>query len=433
MDATTAPAVDEGGTWIDKVKNPCKVFSWGADERMREEYFNNAITLNQQAAGHEWQFERYRTRLWGTIKPCDEFEVYVRMAWEGRHWWNPQSKEEWQDNEVFFDNLYGKVKLDPIHTTVTVGRQDIILGEGWLVLEGTPLDGSTSIYFDAVRSTTELKSLQTTVDLIYINQYAAANEWLPTMGAVSDLQIEQNERGAILWVANKSLKGLEADGYFIYKHDDRVVTAPEDLGDQGDIYTPGVRLVEDFTENIRGRIEGAGQWGERNGEPVCAFGLNSRLMYNFNDPYKQQVRLSWEYLSGNTPGSGTNGAFDPLWGRWPQWSELYVYTYAGETRIAETTNLDRVAVGYQVKPTDKMQIDLDYHVLFANENTDRGTAGFASSGNFRGQLFTSVLRYKFNKYLAGHLWGEYFIPGNYYASPKDSDAVYLRAELVFTF
>ena len=211
------------------------------------------------------------------------------------------------------------------------------------------------------------------------------------------------------------------------------MTAVPFLGDQGDIYTPGVRLVEDFTDNIRGRVEGAGQFGSRNGESVCAYGWNSRLMYNFNDAYKQQVRLSWEYLSGGTPGSGMDGAFDPLWGRWPQWSELYVYTYLGETRIAETTNLDRVAVGYEVSPTDKMQIDLDYHVLFANENTDRGRAGFAGSGNFRGQLFTTVLRYKFNRFLAGHLWGEYFIPGNYYTSPKDSDAVYLRAELVFSF
>ena len=429
LDAVAAPAVGDGGAWIDKMKNPCKEFNWGADQRMREEYFNNAITLNQQARGHEWQFERFRTRLWGTIKPCDEFEVYTRMAWEARHWWNPQSKEEWQNNEVFFDNLYGKLKLAPIHTTFTVGRQDIILGDGWLVLEGTPLDGSTSIYFDAARSTTELKDIQTTLDLIYINQYSDPDKWLPTMGVVGDPQIEQDERGAIVWAANKSIKNLEVDGYFIYKNDHKVLAN----GDQGDIYTPGVRLVEDFNEHLRGRIEGAGQFGERNGATVRAFGLNSRLSYSFNDAYKQQVRLSWEYLSGDTPGTSTNEAFDPLWGRWPQWSELYVYTYAAETRIAETTNLDRVGVGYQVYPTDKMQIDLDCNALFANENTRRGSAGFSDHGNYRGQLFTSVLRYKFNKYLAGHLWAEYLLPGDYYKSPADSNAVYLRAELVFGF
>ena len=95
-----------------------------------------------------------------------------------------------------------------INTTVTVGRQDIILGDGWLVLEGTPLDGSTSIYFDAIRSTTELKEMQTTVDVIYINQYSDPDAWLPTMGVVGDPQIEQNERGAILWVANKFDQGF---------------------------------------------------------------------------------------------------------------------------------------------------------------------------------------------------------------------------------
>ncbi len=37
--------------------------------------------------------------------------------------------------------------------TATVGRQDIIEGVGWLVMDGTPLDGSRTVYFDAARFT----------------------------------------------------------------------------------------------------------------------------------------------------------------------------------------------------------------------------------------------------------------------------------------
>jgi hypothetical protein len=45
---------------------------------------------------------------------------------------------------------------------------------------------------------------------------------------------------------------------------------------------------------------------------------------------------------------------------------------------------------------------------------------------------TAVARYQFNRYLAGHLWGEYFFPGDYYSAPRDDAAFYLRAEMTFT-
>lgn len=422
------PAPEEK-PWIDQMKEPTKWFSWGADERLRIEYFDNAITLNGNRAGHEWDFFRYRTRVWADLHPCQEFEVGARLAWEGRQWQEPNSKPEWTWGQLFFDNLFTKLKLTSIPLTITAGRQDIILGDGWLVLEGTPLDGSTSIYFDAVRASLDLKDAKTKLDAIFIQQYSSPDIWLPTISDTDVAQIEQNERGAILYASNTAIKNLQIDGYFIYKHDEKVLAN----GDNGDIYTFGTRVAPKFTDNLSGRVEFAGQLGEKNDRPLLAWGLNSRLTYAFNDPYKNQLYLAYENLSGSTPGSGTDGAFDPLWGRWPQWSELYVYTYATETRIAQTTNLQRIGPGYTIKPTAPMDITLTYNALFANENTKRGTVGFSDHGNFRGQLFTSVLKYKFNEHVSTHLWAEYLIPGNYYDTTRQEDAVYLRAEMILSF
>ena len=166
---------------------------------------------------------------------------------------------------------------------------------------------------------------------------------------------------------------------------------------------------------------------------LSAWGLNSRLVYKFNDDWKHRLRISYEYLSGDDPDSATNEGFDPLWGRWPQFSELYVYTDAAETRIAETTNLHRLGFSWQADPTKQLQLELDYHILFADQNTYRDRAGFSSGGALRGNLFAAIMRYKFNRHMSGHLWGEYFIPGNYYSESRRDNAVFFRAELVFTF
>ena len=96
------------------------------------------------------------------------------------------------------------------------------------------------------------------------------------------------------------------------------------------------------------------------------------------------MHCGYEYLSGDDPSTDTNEAFDPLWARWPQWSENYVYTYAMETRIAETTNLHRVYGGWEFNPTKKTEICTFYNLLFADENTRKDSPtliNFSDSGS----------------------------------------------------
>ena len=54
----------------------------------------------------------------------------------------------------------------------TVGRQDILLGDGWLVGDGTPQDGSWTYFLDSARVTYELKEQHTTFEAIGIMQDA---------------------------------------------------------------------------------------------------------------------------------------------------------------------------------------------------------------------------------------------------------------------
>lgn len=431
-------------TWVDDIKQPAKWFNWGADFRLRHEHIFNPFLVDSDPPGNEWGFERFRFRVWDTITPCDYFQVNHRFTWEGRHWWQPDSREEWDWSEIVWDTLNARIKLPNAPVTITAGRQDIILGNGWLVLEGTPLDGSRTIFFNAVRATVDLKPAKTAVDLIYTANFSDPDKFLSPIFSKNVPLSEQDESGVILWATNKSIENTEINGFFIWKNNDAVLAN----GDDGDIYTFGARAVHKFDKTWTGRVEGAYEFGDRENpamfspgsHDVSAWGANSRLDYNFNDEMKNQLHIGYEVLSGDDPSSSTIEQFDPLWARWPQWSELLVYTWANETRIAEITNLHRVNAGWEVRPGRNTTFTLDYHALFAYDNPREGSPGFGG-GSFRGHLITAILQHKFSRFVSGHLWAEHFIPGGYYNDPggipaldtREDSATYLRAEIVFTF
>ena len=434
-DSGVKPAPQE---WADEIKQPTDWFKWGADLRLRQEFHENAITLDNQAPDNIWSYQRYRARVWASLKASENISINNRWTWEGRYWWEPAPRQGFEESYIIADQLNLQAKdLGGSKSTITVGRQDIILNDGWLVLEGTPLDGSRTIFFDAARVQYQVNPKQS-VDVAVLATHSDADDWSPIIMSDDEAKlVEQDEVGAYLDYRWNPSKATQYDAYFIYKHDKDPIFAPR-LGDQGDIYTFGGRADHSFTENIRGRVEAAYQFGDRQngftpstGE-MSAFGVTSRATYAFKDQMDNKLHLSFEFLSGDNPSTNQNEAFDPLWGRWPQFSELYVYTVASETRIAEVTNIYRIGPTWEVLPNQRMNISMSYYALFADERTYAGSPGFGD-GYFRGQLVQAFFRYKFNRYLAGHLWGEYFIPGDYYSNNRDDNAVFLRAELSLTF
>lgn len=424
-------------------------FTWGADLRLRQVFVDN-VGLNADSATGDRTFERLRTRLWGSYAFDQNISTSARLMWEGRHYQAPNRSdaptlENWYSGGIFFDQLQVDVKnIAGLPLSARLGRQDIKFGNGWLVLEGTPLDGSRTFYFDAARATYSAKDIGTTFDLVYIDQSADTGRFpQPLNGDVED-QTEQEETGVILYANNKTLLDGDLDGYFIYKHDEPNPAALRinngfsgpSPSDSGDIYAAGARVDTKLAAHWALRAEGVYEWGTRNNRDLDAFGLNSRLTYSFDDKLKNQLHADVEFLSGDDPNSRGDEAFDPLWGRWPQWSELMIYQWPLDSRVGEFTNLRRLNAGWiaQVHPTT--QVTLDYHALWADEMGTRYASQMANiSGDdrFRGHLFTGWVRTKFNKHVAGHLVAEYLIPGDYYAENRRNDSFFVRAELNLTW
>lgn len=439
---TTTTAPDD---WVKRVKNPTSWLTWGADLRLRNEYFDNLLTLNPNARLHEQDYFRIRGRIFGTITPVQNLSLSARVTAEPRYWVKDagyganrgRHGVEWQEGLI--DNLYLKWKniLDqPV--TLTVGRQDLMLGDGWLVMDGTPNDGSRTFFFDAARLTWELKEHNTTVDAIYLEHSAMSDAWLPPINHNSKAITDQDERGAILWIANKSVKEINLDAYFMYKHDHDIATA---AGVNSHLYTPGLRLSGLVGDHWKYRAEGAVQFGERQ-EPrlsplyndVMAYGFNGRLSYLVKDKWNNQVHFDYEYLSGDNPATAKNEMFDVLWARWPRFSEMYIYNYAPEERIAQLSNLHRFGPGWTLSPTKKMDLSFMYNLLYADQANSplfAANANFSRNAHFRGHYTQAILKYKFCANASGHLWAEFLFPGDFYTFQQPHS--FLRAEILLTF
>ena len=428
--------------------NPTPWLNMGLDFRFRIEYGENWMTLDDDHVANRHEYARYRPRWWTKWILGDHVSFNTRLVWEFRTF-DEGGDRNFNGDEALFDWFNINLRnVGGMPLTATIGRQDIIMGVGWLVLDGTPLDGSRTIYFDAARATYDWADASTKIDLIYIDQSAESDRWLKPINDQERGVTEQDEHGAILYLTNTSFKPTQLEGYFIYRNDNPIDNTldnwPEALSQKAEIYTFGGAVSGTPAEHWKYRVEGAYQDGNKEslagvGQDIRAFGALTNLEYLFKDAHDQATHVGYEYDSGDDPGSAnTNEQFDLLWGEWPRWSELLIYTAVYENQPANLTNLHRLNVGHRLNLNKQWSLTADYHALWADQQGQpwrTGPTGLnVSSDRFRGHLLTGWLKYKFSNQLIGHFLAEYFFNAeDYYTSPSDDDAYFLRFNVEYTF
>jgi len=139
-------------------------FDAGADLRIRQELMDNVPglpgggVLSSRARGAYKNHMRFRPRVWGEVRLDSEesgmFRLYARITDEMRWYVKPHGNAYTFPDEVILDNLFfeGKGLFDGLFD-FAIGRQDIygLYGLDHVFVDGTPGDGSRTVYSDMVR------------------------------------------------------------------------------------------------------------------------------------------------------------------------------------------------------------------------------------------------------------------------------------------
>jgi len=394
-------------------------------ERLRYINWNNAIDLNGETSD-KFSFTRQKTTFSLNWKPSDKINMKFQLTNENRVYFLPDNKD-FNIDEIIFDQLYIKLnKLFGLPLTLTAGRQNIIMGEGFLLLDYSPLDGSRSIYFNAFRS--DYKFNKNNKIMAFYGYQDVNDNYLPILNPKDKNLIEQPEEGMGIYYTGIFNK-ISLETYYIRKNIKNMLINENLSG----INTIGFRSIINFKKNLSLTTEAAYQTGFKDILDRSAIGGYFHLDYKLiRKSFKPVITFGGFYLSGDNQKTEKYEGWDPLFSRWPKWSESYIYTLIKENSVAYWSNISSVYMGLKMPISNRLGVDLAVHHLMAPEYSKAKEGFLSGSGKNRGILFTSKIKVKLNKYLKGHFVFETFKPGNFYVDGASSYH-WLRFELLYKF
>jgi hypothetical protein len=402
-------------------------WDWGVRFRARETYIVNPFDLNSDRMD-DWHFMRFRTQLWGAYEPNEWWKAHAMLNNETRRWFKPKdgpTGEGFQWGEVIFESLFlqGK-KLNYTPFGFKIGRQNIFYGDGFICWDGGPLDGSRTAYFNAVLLQGDWE--KRTLDLHFI-----ANPQQDDFLVINDQDrylIEWDEMGAGLYFTEKSFDGRRVEGYYFYKNEND----PDDVHPESNIHTIGARATGRSWDAFDFGLEMASQVGDRGDQSRLAWAMNFFARYDVIKSVGLKPGLGGFAYSGDKPDTDSYEGWNPVYARWPKWSELYIYTLVNERGVAYWENMAAGFFSFGLDAHPRIHIDWHYYFMWAFEEAPDPTDELFGDGNFRGMLSTLKLSWNWTEYLTGHLLWETLMPGDYYAE-KSNYSHFLRWEVYFRY
>ncbi|MBN1884756.1 MAG: alginate export family protein [Candidatus Krumholzibacteriota bacterium] len=411
-------------------------FEWGFRERLRETSIRNGFDLENDVVD-DLHFLRVRTQLWGRWRPAAGWELYAMLNNEHRHWFKPDRDFEFGEDlhELIFENLYVRAsEIGGRPIDVTLGRQDIMLGEGFLFLDGGTLDGSRTAYMNALRIGVGDASARR-LELFVISN-PETDEYLPVVNDRDQGLTEWGESGAALYFTDRSSGPVDYDLYYAFKRE----KDDDGIFPETTLHTVGGRASAGGGGRLRFAAEAAFQSGERGDADRSGLGGYVHGTYAPPSRLSPAMTAGLIYLSGDDPRSGDYEGWDPLYSRWPKWSELYIYTLVGENGVAYWNNLLAPYLQLSLRPEKRIELIGEAYLMYAPEQApviiapgDELPVDWANAGTEERGLLTRVwLKWRATRYLTGHLLWERFDPGNFYDTDADT-AHFLRWEFMFTY
>lgn len=431
-----ADAAKPGATAPAEGKSPLRVFG---DIRLREEMWDDipipTAEPNVTRGGYNNSF-RLRTRVGAALDIGESATVNVRLANMLYDVTAGAKAFEWPD-ELVFDNANLELRgLTGDGSRLVVGRQDIFLGSGRLVFEGTPLDASRTTFFDGLFLHQPLDGdFSADVFAIYDKDedpFAIGNEHRALRGYSPAVE-GRDEAGAGLFLNGAALDGaLPGSLYYIWKHETSARAADGAGIANADIHTAGALLRPKFSDRVSGELEYARQFDPNADDGIDAFLAFASVKYTaVESPYRPFVALNGIWLSGDDPDTARNEAFNPIFSRYPFLSELAVYCHDTDG-AANWNNLIYPHLSAGAASPTGYALSLSAGEMLAEERNGAG------GGRERGELYMAQVDFPIREggkggrgKISGHLRAEILEPGDYFSSPRT--AYYIRWEILLRF
>ena len=297
-------------------------------------------------------------RVWVAAELSDNVSAVVRLINE-RDW-----SRAWDiyrgDESVDVDLAYIKIAdLFAPGLTATLGRQEILLGKGFVVGHQNFIPwGWTGWIPSAIRAGD-------------LNSQKAFDAWrldyeVGTVPLTSTLFGAKLDESSAPWGNNQDadLMGLNV----AYKLDNATIEGYilnllwEGSPDDYNIYTYGARVDHNVltVPGLNYNIEAAMQTGDSWSVDKDAWALNADVSYTLQNPYQAKIGAAWFMATGQDPSSSDDTAWDPIY---PDnlGDRIGRITYAsmlGWGVIPPGTNISVPKIYGSFKPADKHTVSL---------------------------------------------------------------------------
>lgn len=292
------------------------------DLRLRQEYLDELYYWSPAEPDRNWI--RLRSRAGGAYGWGASHEVEARLCSEFRKIYTPDTPLNY--DEIILDRLLYRYRPSD-WATLTLGRQDIAWDDGFLVMDGTPLDGSRSSYMNALR--VELRAEDP--DLSLLEGFFAVNPATDDL-VLWDDDIERRLCDADETAAALRLRARPGQFALIWKRE----RDPDHARPALDAWTLGYRIER--THRSAGLLGEFALQHQDWSVPAKTSGLAWAMQARVRRNLRSSGRLDFGFFA-YSGRSGDQLAFRTPWGRWPKWSELMLYRLIGEDGVGAWANL----------------------------------------------------------------------------------------------
>ncbi len=427
-------------------------FKFNLMERIRLIAYDDLITFDTAKTANTYM--KYRTSLGFDWSPVSNFTLHFKITNEIRDYYSPITKlTDW--DEIFLDQGYVSLQGGQSRLwKLSVGRQNMSMGNGFLIMEGTPMDASRAIWFDMLRFDWWLASRH---QLTFFYSYLPPDDYHTLLlGEIRKTLSEQAYHSLGIFSNMKFLYG-DWSVYWLYrqgnkKSSQRLTTYADT---NGVILPDTIRTIylehglqtmgTSFTYEAVPRRwsldgEAALQWGwfDDQGINRKTMAMAGSLNLGFYLPpswlWKPELSVEGVALTGDKPTTLRNEGWDPLFGRWPHnWSELLIYSLWHETRPAWWSNIYMIRSSLRLNFSRNCELTLSWTPMWTFEkwpihlnqvvgykkttaiNPQYKMTELGGNGKFRGTLFILKMEYTLIQSVKGIWQIEAFRPGNYYS------------------